>query len=33
MWIVKSSKIHGTGVFAKKDIPKDTKVIQYQNVS
>ena len=29
MWKVKSSKIHGTGVFANKNIPKNTKVIQY----
>ena len=29
MWKVKSSKIHGTGVFAKEDIPKNVKVIQY----
>lgn len=26
---VKHSSIHGTGVFAAKDIPKDTKIIEY----
>ena len=26
---VKKSKVHGTGVFALKDIPKNTKVIEY----
>ncbi|RMD58040.1 SET domain-containing protein-lysine N-methyltransferase [Candidatus Woesearchaeota archaeon] len=26
---VKRSRIHGTGVFAKKDIPKGTKIIEY----
>lgn len=29
MWKVKNSKIHGSGVFAEKDILKNTKVIQY----
>ena len=29
MWKVKSSKIHGRGVFATKDINKNTKIIQY----
>ncbi len=29
MWKVKNSKIHGAGVFAQKDIPKNVKVIQY----
>ena len=29
MWVVRRSKIHGTGVFAKKNIPKNTKIIQY----
>ena len=29
MWKVKRSKIHGTGVFATKNIPKNTKIIQY----
>lgn len=29
MWVVKNSKIHGTGIFAKKDIPKNIRVIQY----
>tara|TARA_Y100000310_G_C20694125_1_gene824257 strand:- start:3204 stop:3647 length:444 start_codon:yes stop_codon:yes gene_type:complete len=27
--IVKSSKVHGKGGFAKKDIPKDTYIIEY----
>tara|TARA_Y100000310_G_C20687571_1_gene820071 strand:+ start:2477 stop:2980 length:504 start_codon:yes stop_codon:yes gene_type:complete len=27
--VVKNSKIHGTGVFAKKPIPKETKIIEY----
>jgi SET domain-containing protein len=27
--IVKSSLIHGRGVFAKKDIPKGTKIVEY----
>ena len=26
---VRRSKIHGTGVFAKKDIPKNTEIIEY----
>ncbi len=29
MWKVKNSKIHGAGVFALKDIPKNIKIIQY----
>ena len=29
MWKVKHSKIHGHGVFATKDINKNTKIIQY----
>tara|TARA_B100000989_G_scaffold293183_1_gene270168 strand:+ start:404 stop:901 length:498 start_codon:yes stop_codon:yes gene_type:complete len=29
MWIVKNSKVHGHGVFAKKNIKKNTKIIQY----
>tara|TARA_B000000609_G_C24113518_1_gene315385 strand:- start:304 stop:789 length:486 start_codon:yes stop_codon:yes gene_type:complete len=29
MWKVKKSKVHGTGVFATKDINKGTKIIQY----
>ena len=29
MWKVKNSKIHGHGVFATKDIKKNTKIIQY----
>ena len=29
MWRVKRSKIHGTGVFATEDIPKNKKIIQY----
>ena len=26
---IKRSKIHGTGVYAKSDIPKGTRVIEY----
>ena len=29
MWKVKHSRIHGHGVFATKDIKKNTKIIQY----
>ena len=29
MWIVKKSKVHGSGVFAKTDIKKNVKIIQY----
>ncbi len=29
MWKVKSSKIHGTGIFATQNIKKGTKIIQY----
>ena len=29
IWIVRQSKIHGSGVFAKVDIKKNTKIIQY----
>lgn len=29
LYVVKSSKIHGKGVYAKKDIPKGVKVIEY----
>tara|TARA_B110000444_G_scaffold251567_1_gene279607 strand:+ start:384 stop:887 length:504 start_codon:yes stop_codon:yes gene_type:complete len=29
MWKVKSSKIHGTGVFASKDIKKEENIIEY----
>lgn len=29
MWIVKKSVIHGSGVFATKNIRKNTKIIQY----
>ena len=29
MWVVKKSKIHSYGVFAKKEIPNNTKVIEY----
>ena len=28
-WLIKKSKIHGTGVFASEDIPKNTKIIEY----
>lgn len=27
--VLKRSKVHGTGVFAKKNIPKDTDIIEY----
>ena len=29
MWKIKKSKVHGTGVFALKDIEKGCKIIQY----
>ena len=29
MWIVKKSKVHGTGVFATKDIKKNVTIIEY----
>jgi hypothetical protein len=29
MWKVKKSKVHGTGVFATSNIPKNKKIIQY----
>ena len=29
MWKVNKSRVHGTGIFATKDIKKDTKIIQY----
>lgn len=29
MWKVKKSKVHGTGVFATSDIPKNKKIIEY----
>ena len=29
MWKVKKSKVHGTGVFAISNIPKNKKIIQY----
>ena len=29
MWKVKKSPIHGTGVFATKNIPKNTNIIEY----
>ena len=29
MWKLKSSKVHGTGVFATSNIPKNKKIIQY----
>ena len=28
-WVVKKSRIHGSGVFAKKNIKKNKKIIQY----
>ena len=29
MWFQKKSKIHGYGIYAKKDIPKNKRIIQY----
>ena len=29
MWKVKRSKIHGTGIFATREIEENTKIIQY----
>jgi len=29
MWKVKKSKVHGSGIFATKDIKKNTKIIEY----
>ena len=29
MWIVRKSKVHGSGVFAQQDIKKGTNIIQY----
>lgn len=29
MWKIKKSKVHGTGIFADKKIPRNTKIIQY----
>ena len=29
MWKVRNSKIHGTGIFATKDIKKNTRIIEY----
>ena len=29
MWKIKKSKIHGSGIVATKDIPKNTKIIEY----
>ena len=29
MWFVKKSKVHGSGVFASKDIAKGVKIIEY----
>ncbi len=29
MWAVKKSKVHGNGVFATREIPKGTKIIEY----
>ncbi|OQA67410.1 MAG: SET domain protein [Candidatus Diapherotrites archaeon ADurb.Bin253] len=29
LYIVRNSKVHGKGVFARKDIPKGTKIIEY----
>ncbi len=29
MWVLKKSRVHGYGIFAKKNINKDTLIIQY----
>ena len=29
MWKVKKSKVHGNGVFATEDIPKNIRIIEY----
>ena len=29
MWVVKKSKVHGSGVFAKKEIKKNINIIEY----
>jgi len=29
-WFVKKSKVHGRGLFARKDIPKGTNIIEYK---
>ena len=29
MWVVKKSRVHGSGVFAKKEIQKNTNIIEY----
>ncbi len=29
LYIVRNSKVHGKGVFARKDIPKGTRIIEY----
>ncbi len=29
MWVIKKSKVHGSGVFASKAIKKNTKIIEY----
>tara|TARA_B100001094_G_C18187732_1_gene804984 strand:- start:1672 stop:2166 length:495 start_codon:yes stop_codon:yes gene_type:complete len=29
MWKIKNSKVHGTGVFARNDISRGTKIIEY----
>ena len=29
LYIVRNSRVHGKGVFARKDIPKGTKIIEY----
>ncbi|MCB9357616.1 MAG: SET domain-containing protein-lysine N-methyltransferase [Calditrichaeota bacterium] len=31
-WFVKRSKLHGRGLFARKDIPKGTKIIEYRGL-
>ena len=29
MWKIKKSKVHGSGIFASQNIPRNTKIIQY----
>ena len=29
MYVVRSSKVHGSGIFARKNIPKGTQIIEY----
>ena len=29
IWKLRKSKVHGTGIFVKKNIKKNTRIIQY----